>query len=124
MAKQWIGVDLDGTLAERQTNGIGEPVAPMWERVRKWQAEGRDVRIFTVRAATTGGAREVSQWLRRHGLPALEVTALKSPGLVALWDDRAVRVETDTGRVCAGCAGAAEHSHGHHANGLIVLTDC
>lgn len=49
----WIGVDLDGTLAEY--NGwlgpthIGKPVVPMLARVKAWRAEGREVRIFTAR---------------------------------------------------------------------------
>jgi hypothetical protein len=49
----WIGVDLDGTLAHYEgwkgQEHIGEPIAPMVERVKGWLAEGREVRIFTAR---------------------------------------------------------------------------
>ena len=49
----WIGVDLDGTLAEyggwKGPDHIGPPVPKMLERVKSWIAEGRDVRIFTAR---------------------------------------------------------------------------
>ncbi|CAK8738294.1 hypothetical protein SODG_001993 [Sodalis praecaptivus] len=70
----WIGVDLDGTLAESRTGQgtrIGKPVVPMMQRIRRWLSEGREVRIFTARAATAGGVRAVQSWLRTQGLPAL-----------------------------------------------------
>jgi hypothetical protein len=51
----WIGVDLDGTLAMYGRWAgpleIGEPIAPMVERVKGWLAEGREVRIMTARVA-------------------------------------------------------------------------
>ncbi|MEI8285241.1 MAG: hypothetical protein WCG52_09650, partial [bacterium] len=49
----WIGVDLDGTLAEfiGDMSFIGEPIMPMLNRVKTWLANGREVRIFTARAA-------------------------------------------------------------------------
>jgi hypothetical protein len=51
--KEWIGVDLDCTLAHYEKwegpGEIGAPLAPMVERVKGWLAEGRDVRIFTAR---------------------------------------------------------------------------
>src|SRR5207344_2652938 len=53
MSEGWIGVDLDGTLAYydqwRGPEHIGEPVPAMLERVQRWLAEGKDVRIFTAR---------------------------------------------------------------------------
>lgn len=40
----WIGVDLDGTLAEydewRGIDHIGTPIEPMAARVRRWIAQG------------------------------------------------------------------------------------
>lgn len=103
MAKDWIAVDLDGTLATRATRGIGTPISAMWDRVRRWRAQGYEVRIFTVRAHTKAGVEDVKEWLRDNGLPQLDVTNIKAPGLIALWDDKAVRVQPDTGRVCATC---------------------
>ncbi|WP_313073322.1 hypothetical protein [Melaminivora sp.] len=103
MAKEWIAVDLDGTLATRVTNGIGAPISAMWDRVRRWRAQGFEVRIFTVRAHTAVGAAAVKKWLSDNDLPQLEVTNVKAPGLIALWDDKAVRVQPDTGRVCGAC---------------------
>lgn len=47
----WIGVDLDGTLAQyggwKGPDTIGDPVPTMKERVMKWLNEGAEVRIFT-----------------------------------------------------------------------------
>ena len=49
----WIGVDLDGTLAQydgfKGCTVIGDPVQVMLARVKKWISEGIEVRIFTAR---------------------------------------------------------------------------
>jgi hydroxymethylpyrimidine pyrophosphatase-like HAD family hydrolase len=49
----WIGVDLDGTLAHydgwKGANHIGEPIPAMVERVKRWLAEGKTVKIMTAR---------------------------------------------------------------------------
>lgn len=56
----WIGVDLDGTLAHysgwQGIDHIGAPIAPMVERVKRWLAEGRSVKIFTARVDGGGVA--------------------------------------------------------------------
>ena len=118
----WIGVDLDGTLAEYHgwvnEEHIGEPVPAMAERVRQWLAEGVDVRIFTARvdggtvALSMGNPagenfREVERirgiiqdWTEKHFGVRLPVTNQKDYGMVQLWDDRAVRVVENTGCPC------------------------
>lgn len=98
----WIGVDLDGTLArnDQPFPEIGEPVPAMVARVRAWVDAGIEVRIVTARAS--GGefaAAHVRRWLAAHGLPILPITAWKDDFMFQLWDDRAVRVERDTGRI-------------------------
>ena len=54
----WIGVDLDGTLAEyhgwHDDGRIGKPILPMVARVKKWLAEGKEVRIVTERVWPLG----------------------------------------------------------------------
>ena len=98
----WIGVDLDGTLAEyggwAGPDNIGKAVPAMLDRVRSWLADGWEVRIFTARACVPEQIPPVQQWLRRHGLPQLMVTNIKDFGMIELWDDRAVQVEQNTGR--------------------------
>ncbi|OGA00901.1 MAG: hypothetical protein A3H35_12690 [Betaproteobacteria bacterium RIFCSPLOWO2_02_FULL_62_17] len=111
--RQWIAVDLDGTLAKY--NGcvdelrIGEPVEPMVARVREWLKRGIEVRIFTARVAegawnidatrrdVTRARREVEDWCERHIGVRLAVTNMKDYGMVELWDDRAVQVVPNTG---------------------------
>jgi hypothetical protein len=114
----WIGVDLDGTLAEYHGwNGgsIGKPIPAMVERVKKWLAEGTEVRIFTARVGSGGGYSIVSNasdtpdfieeqralieaWCLEHVGQKLKVTATKDWAMVELWDDRAVQVIMNTGQ--------------------------
>jgi hypothetical protein len=101
----WIGVDLDGTLAEyhgwRGADHIGEPIPAMMARVRKWIKEGVTVKIFTARACVPEQIPPIEAWLKCHGLPALEVTNVKDFGMVELWDDRCVQVRPNTGEPVA-----------------------
>jgi len=118
--KPWIGVDLDGTLAKqgvgpvwhgdkkehRNFMGIGPIVEPMKERVEEWLAKGIEVRILTARVA---GVRHgilpednkefIKDWLEFQGLPRLQVTSVKDFFMLELYDDRAVQVEFNTGRI-------------------------
>lgn len=101
----WIGVDLDGTLAEfhgwKGIEHIGAPVPSMLERVKAWLNEGKEVRIFTARvcrrAQRRRAIRAIGDWCERHGLPRLPVTNTKDFQMIELWDDRAVRVEINAG---------------------------
>ncbi len=112
----WIGVDLDGTLAWHEEGDplaeIGPPVAPMIERVRQLLAEGWRIKIFTARAAFPRQMVLIQQWLRRHGLPPLEITNAKDFGMVRLYDDRCVQVEPNTGRIITDNALEGKDSFG------------
>lgn len=98
----WIAVDLDGTLAEyngwRGIEHIGEPVPAMAFRVRKWLADGKDVRIFTARAGVPEHIPVIERWCEKHFGVVLPVTATKDFAMIQLWDDRAIQVEPNTGR--------------------------
>lgn len=98
----WIGVDLDGTLAEYGTwkgpEHIGAPIPMMMDRVRAWIAAGKTVKIFTARACISDQIPPVVAWLERHGLAGIEVTNRKDFTMVELWDDRAIQVVMNTGR--------------------------
>lgn len=112
----WIGVDLDGTLAHydgwRGVEHIGEPIPAMLERVKKWLAEGKDVRIFTARVcsgdASLADAKTrddywdtkwaIESWCKHHVGRVLPITHKKDYAMIELWDDRAVQVEPNTGR--------------------------
>jgi hypothetical protein len=110
----WIGVDLDGTLAHYDgwvsIESIGDPIPAMVDRVRHWIAEGNEVRIFTARVTVHPDKRNkksvekirelIQDWTEKHIGHRLIVTNIKDFGLRELWDDRAVRVEENTGMPC------------------------
>ncbi len=101
----WIGVDLDGTLAVY--NGwegpehIGPPVYKMLDRVKKWRAEGYEVRIFTARVSKEDEAVEarkrIEEWCLLYLGEILPITHMKDYQMMELWDDRCVQVIPNTG---------------------------
>ena len=106
--KSWIGVDFDGTLAKYDgwSHELGEPIPLMLERVRIWLDEGRRVKIMTARVSKTtrDTTKDVEQqriaienWCSKYLGRRLEVTCEKDYGMIQLWDDRAVTVQTNTG---------------------------
>lgn len=116
MTREWIGVDLDGTLAHytHWDGSIGGPIPAMVERVKAWIADGQDVRIFTARVARCGEYSAASdrwddeefrkeqeklimKWCSKHIGHILPVTATKDFLMKEYWDDRAVQVIENTG---------------------------
>ena len=101
--KGWIGVDLDGTLAFHDANSpmirIGKPVPLMLRRVKNMITEGHRVKIFTARAQDSEQIRLIRKWLLKNDLPALEITNIKDYNMIKLFDDRAVQVEPNTGKL-------------------------
>jgi hypothetical protein len=109
--KPWVGVDLDGTLAEfviTGDNSIGKPVQPMVDLVRRIIYEDQiEVKIFTARVSGHPDSEEprvaavrIQDWLEKQcGLPRLEVTNVKDFYMVELYDDRAVQVVFNTGEL-------------------------
>lgn len=104
----WIGVDLDGTLAHydgwRGEDHIGDPIPLMLDRVKRWIADGVEVRIFTARAFVPSQVPFVEAWLEKHGISGLKVTNVKDFAMVELWDDRCVQIIPNTGRRADGGA--------------------
>lgn len=115
----WIGVDLDGTLAEYHgwegVTHIGKPIPAMLERVNAWLAAGEDVRIVTARVSHDGtdkrleearaASHAIDSWLRKWLGHSLPITCCKDYGMITLYDDRCVQVEVNTGRLIG------EHDH-------------
>lgn len=104
MSNGWIGVDLDGTLAHydewRGVEHIGEPIAPMVNRIKAWRSQGIEVRIFTARVFGEGreaAIPHIYEWCRANLGELLPVTCTKDYGMVELWDDRAVQVIPNEG---------------------------
>jgi hypothetical protein len=111
VSKGWIGVDLDGTLAEydewQGPAHIGKPIPRMLERVKAWLEEGKDVRIVTARVSHDGSSdrmlltlvahEAITNWCVRWLGTTLPVTCGKDYAMLELWDDRAVQVIPNTG---------------------------
>jgi FMN phosphatase YigB (HAD superfamily) len=109
MPRGWYGFDLDGTLAHMDdwvdADHIGEPIAPMVEKALEHIRDGYEVRIVTARAAMTdefGLHRFIEAceaWCLRHLGRVVAITCCKDMGMIALYDDRAIQVESNTGRI-------------------------
>lgn len=103
--KPWIGVDLDGTLAEFYKWGdpIGKPVPKMVNRIYRWLAQGKTVKIFTARvSAGKEQVKAVTEWLEQLGLEDLEITNVKDLWMTELYDDKAVQIIINTGERADG----------------------
>lgn len=110
----WIGVDLDGTLAKHywpqegpfDPVKIGEPIPLMVARIRTWLDNGIEVRIVTARVSQSSSpdhsrvCEAIHDWCKDVFGQKLSLTSHKDYAMVELWDDRAVRVITDTGERC------------------------
>lgn len=120
-SKEWIAIDLDRTLVRYDEwvsiFTIGEPLQPMVDLVKMFLRQGKRVKIFTSRVAgfqytNTKLDRISGKHVTRaeivkpiHGLcmelfgTRLEVTAEKDENCVAIYDDIAIRVERNTGKL-------------------------
>lgn len=102
-AEAWIGVDLDGTLARytgwKGSTHIGKPIPRMVRRIRRWVSHGKHVKIFTARGDDEKSVNAIKKWLKDNDLPDLEITNLKGKDCIEFWDDKAVRVQKNTGRI-------------------------
>jgi len=103
----WIGVDLDGTLAKYSgwSEDIGEPIPKMIQRVKRWLAEGKEVRILSARGSVQPNKFEqlmkIYSWVEEHIGEPLEVTDKKDPAMLRLYDDRVRQIEEGTGELVA-----------------------
>jgi hypothetical protein len=114
MSKKWIGVDFDATLAEyHQDTGLpppGKPIPKMVNRVKKWLADGKDVRIMTARMNPINHAPGVLEeqrtllglWCIEHLGQRLPLTYMKDYLMEELWDDRAIQLIPNTGERADG----------------------
>lgn len=111
--EKWIGFDLDGTLAEyngwKGIEHIGEPVQSMVILMRMLNHAGIKVKILTARVAPRddgeGGDKAktyIAEWCKKNLGFVPEITHLKDASMGALFDDRAVAVEQNTGKILGG----------------------
>ena len=107
---KWIGVDLDGTLAydtieHMSSIEIGKPIPSIVKLVKDLSLE-HEVRIFTARVdglaldyPVDKIVEAIEDWCALHIGFIMEVTNIKDRNMLYLLDDRAVRVETNTGKL-------------------------
>jgi hypothetical protein len=108
----WYGVDLDGTLAKYQRGDydkygpyhIGKPIRKMVDRIIKHLVDGDDVRIFTARVSEGDPNRDlekvrqtIQEWCHEHLGRVLPITNVKDYHMIAVYDDRAIQIESNTG---------------------------
>ena len=100
----WIGIDLDGTLANYEEGGsgnipIGTIVPAMEAKVREYLAQGIKCKLFTARCGFPDEIPKIEQWLAEHNLSELEITNIKDHGMKVLYDDRCAQVVVNTGMI-------------------------
>src|SRR6266567_1141229 len=103
--KQWVGVDLDGTLSRTDNPGhffppypLGEPIPEMIAMVQSLLQGGVTVKIFSARACEPESVPIVQAWAEKHGLGRLEVTNQKDYYLIRFYDDRAIQMLPNQGK--------------------------
>lgn len=109
MDRHTIAVDFDGTLCTYTTwkgpGGLGDPIVPMVERVKRWLSEGKKVKIFTARISldTKEELKEaidaIEAWCLEHLGQVLPITNVKTMDIEIFWDDKAIPVIENTGEI-------------------------
>ena|SRR5260370_327327 len=103
MSSGWIGVDLDGTLAEYtgwiDELFIGKPIPIMVDRIKAWRLEKITIKIMTARAVYPEAVKAIEEWCQVIFGETFEVTDRKDFQMIELWDDRVRRVELNTGKL-------------------------
>lgn len=104
----WVGFDLDGTIAFDDAGAAwgppGPPIPAMVARVKAHLADGHEVRIFTARVSQVEDlvpaiVADIEAWCLAHLGQVLPITCQKDPSMWVIYDDRAVQVEKNTGRI-------------------------
>lgn len=89
----WVGVDLDGTLAEplwtpdNPTSEIGDPIPESIDKIQELVSAGYKIIVHTSRPWTD--YQIIEQWLNHYHIPFKEIQCGK-PLYAAYIDDRAI----------------------------------
>lgn len=101
--EHWIGFDLDGTLIQfdgwEGPESFGQPIIPMMALIKHHIQNGQRAKIVTARASNEEDKEFVRIWADAHGLQNVEITDKKDYLMIKLYDDRAIQVEKNTGRI-------------------------
>lgn len=102
MKGQWIGVKLDGCLAQyygwQGIENIGKPIPKMVQRVKEAIKAGESVKIVSARLSKGKLAQEfIDVWQERNLGMKLPVVDSFDMGMKEYWADDVVRMATNTG---------------------------
>ena len=101
-----IAFDLDGTLAHydgwKGVDHIGEPIPKMIDKLKRHLEQGDECVIFTARVTgehddPNDSIHHIAKWLRKHRIPPLGITCIKSSKFTIMYDDRAFRIAKNEG---------------------------
>lgn len=109
-AKPWFGFDFDATIAHyppKKADGmLGKPIeSEVLTLLKQLVAEGHECRIVTARVGSGTPAeiakitKEMQAWCLTYVGKELPVTAKKDYLMIVLFDDRAIQVEYNTGKL-------------------------
>jgi hypothetical protein len=111
-SEEWIGFDLDGTLAvhvHSQGAEIGPPIIPIFDKLKFFLYTAKiKCKIFTARVSMEDEQSNdvqryfIWQWLAEHGIrEKIEITCRKDMHMIMSYDDRILTVQENTGIVLA-----------------------
>lgn len=87
---------------------MGTPIKPIVDTLRSYVAQGKHCQIFTARVAphpeipefdVNERIKDIHAWLEKHDIPKLEVVHTKDHFTQEIWDDRAIAVQPNEGRI-------------------------
>lgn len=101
MSKGAIACDFDKTIAFHVDGQekLGNPIPKMLRRIKAHLAAGDNVEIFSARADNPRTVRELGDWTEKHLGVRLPAGNVKKPYYYRFYDDKAVEVEPNTGRL-------------------------
>lgn len=126
-------IDFDGTLAKQLTphnpKVAGPPIPRSVKLVKKWMKDNERIVIFTSRVSPSThnsiqiryARKLISAWCKEYLGKSFPITSDKAPQL-EIWDNKAHRVETNTGRVLANRDGISV-SIGTNKDNKVVLVN-
>lgn len=108
-----IYIDFDGTIATQKDGyqrEIGEPIMPMIDRINKWIKQGHNITIFTARAENMNISEklDIEMFCVKYFGRVLPITAIKHHECDLYIDDKAIRVERNTGKLLNNIEGLNE----------------
>ncbi len=104
----WVGFDLDRSLANYKSGmytllgktHIGDPIEESIWRLHRRRKAGWETRIFTARDASDPEIKAaIEDWCIKHTGLILPITNIKDRFMEAIYDDRAIQLEPNTGKI-------------------------